>query len=206
MSGTPDHRPDPVVRDAPLRADARAKALATLEAADRLLRVNPSATMEQIARAAGASRATVHRHFATREALLVALSRWALGRIVAALEDARVHEGPAEEALFRATRNVIAAKVGLEYTRTLPPADDPLVAAAQERLRALAADVLTRCRDEGLIASGVDPQWALTTFYALVHEAAVQDSGATAPEERAARVVTTLLHGVGPRAGGPAGA
>lgn len=186
-----------------LRADAYAKAVEVLEAADRLLRVNPTATLEEIAREAGASRATIYRRFPTRADLLVALSRWAVGRIVSALEDAQIGVLPAKEALYRATLNVIEAKVGLEYTRTLTPADDPLVAKAQERMRGLAIQLLTQCRTQGLIASEADLEWVLTVFYALVHEAAVRDVGSDemTPEKMAAQVLDTLLHGVGTTTG-----
>ena len=182
-----------------LRSDAYAKAVEVLQAADRLLRVNRAATLEEIAQEAGASRATIYRRFPTRGDLLVALSRWAVGRIVIALEDAQINVPPAEEALYRATLNVIEIKVGLEYSRTLAPADDPVVAKSQAQMRELAIRLLTQCRESGLIAPEADLDWVLTVFYALVHEAAVSGraGGAETPDQIASRVVDTLLHGVG---------
>ncbi|MDN5727444.1 MAG: TetR/AcrR family transcriptional regulator [Propionibacteriales bacterium] len=182
-----------------VRADAYVKGVEVLHAADRLLRVNPAATLEEIGQAAGASRATIYRRFPTRGDLLIALSRWATCRIVAALEDAQIGVLPAEQALHRATRNVIEVKVGLEYARTLAPADDPVVAESQARMRELAVGLLTRCREAGLITPGADLDWVLTVFYALVHEAAVSDrtGGTETPDRIASRVIDTLLHGVG---------
>lgn len=182
-----------------LRADAYAKAVEVLEAADRLLRVNPAATLEEIAQEAGASRATIYRRFPTRSDLLVALSRWAVGRIVTALEEARIGTVPAEDALFQATRNVIEVKVGLEFARTLAPADDPIVAELQIRMRDLATALLAECQTAGIISSDADLDWTLTVFYALVHEAAVNGttSDEATPDQMTTRVIDTLLHGLG---------
>ncbi|MFT3861137.1 TetR/AcrR family transcriptional regulator [Micropruina sp.] len=170
-----------------------------LEAADRLLRANPAATLEEIAQESGASRATIYRRFPTRNDLLIALSRWAVGRIVTALEGAQIGAAPAEDALFRATRNVIEVKVGLEFARTLAPADDPIVSELQTRMRDLATALLTECQTTGIINSDADLDWALTVFYALVHEAAMNGttSDETTADQMATRVVDTLLHGLG---------
>lgn len=182
----------------PLRPDALAKATDILAAADRLLRTDPSATMDEIARAAGASHATIHRRFPTRTDLMVALSRWAVSRIVAALESAGIASAPAYVSLYQATRNVIEVKVSLEYARGLPPADDPTVTQLQARMQTLADDLITRCVDAGLIAADADPDWVRTVFYALVHEATSPEVPPELSVDAAAtRVVETLLHGVG---------
>ncbi len=55
------------------RADALRNRERILDAAERLLEHSPSATLADIAAAAGVSRSTVHRRFADRDALLAAL-------------------------------------------------------------------------------------------------------------------------------------
>ena len=42
---------------------------------------NPSSSMQDVAEAAGMSRATLHRRFASRDELVVAIARWALGQL-----------------------------------------------------------------------------------------------------------------------------
>ena len=54
--------------------------------------------MDEVARAAGISRATLHRHFAGRDALVRALEALGIAECEAALEAARLDDGPAEEA------------------------------------------------------------------------------------------------------------
>ncbi|MEO0974202.1 MAG: TetR family transcriptional regulator, partial [Pseudomonadota bacterium] len=49
-----------------------------VEAAIALLAINPGATMTQIATAARVGRATLHRHFSSREDLLHEVARYAL--------------------------------------------------------------------------------------------------------------------------------
>ncbi|OAT67122.1 hypothetical protein AWB85_13210 [Mycobacteroides immunogenum] len=61
----------------------------------------PNATMDEIAVAVGVGRATLHRYFAGRVALITALNQLAVTRASAALEGARLDEGPASEALRR---------------------------------------------------------------------------------------------------------
>ena len=51
-----------------------------MDAARRLLAANGDVTMRRIAEAAGLGRGTVHRHFATREALMDAVRRQARDR------------------------------------------------------------------------------------------------------------------------------
>nr|BFE79473.1 hypothetical protein GCM10020093_020740 [Planobispora longispora] len=61
-------------------------------AADLLTR-KATATMEEVARAAGISRATLNRHFTGRDALVRALEELGIAKCEAALEAARLEEG-----------------------------------------------------------------------------------------------------------------
>ena len=74
-STPPDQRPV-----AYMRADAARNVHRIVEVAARLLGEDPHAGMAEVAAAAGISRATVYRHFTTREALIDAIRRQALAQ------------------------------------------------------------------------------------------------------------------------------
>ncbi|MGQ4485016.1 TetR/AcrR family transcriptional regulator [Streptomyces sp. SAS_281] len=69
-----------------------------------LLSRRATATTEEVARAAGVSRATLNRHFPGREALVRALEDLGIAECEAALEASRPEDGPAEEAVHRLVR------------------------------------------------------------------------------------------------------
>ena len=72
-----------------------------LRAAADFLGRRPNATQDEIAAAVGVSRATLHRHFAGRAALLEALDELAVAQMDQALKTARLQEDSAIEALRR---------------------------------------------------------------------------------------------------------
>lgn len=83
------------------------------------------AGMADIARAAGVGRATLYRHFATREALLRELSQFSADECVRAVQDAVREGGELRATVLRATRALLA--VGREYWTLVStgPAEGP---------------------------------------------------------------------------------
>ncbi|WP_344327591.1 helix-turn-helix domain-containing protein [Streptomyces macrosporus] len=75
-----------------------------LRAAADLLARRATATMGEVARAAGVSRATLNRHFAGRDALVRALEDLGIAECEAALDAARLEEGAAADAVRRLVR------------------------------------------------------------------------------------------------------
>ena len=125
-----------------------------LGAAQRLLNSDPGASMSTIAEAAGVSRATLHRHFDSREALLVELGTRSLDQGEQRLDDADA-EGVAasgdadrirtaiqslvlgyvddsDDHAFALTDHVILANAAIiERTQRLADREGVLLAAAQ---------------------------------------------------------------------------
>ncbi|MBB4889666.1 AcrR family transcriptional regulator [Streptomyces netropsis] len=182
-----------------LRADAERTVRAILEAAERVLSSDPTATMEQIAAAAGVARTTVHRRFVTREALVDALAAWATQRFHEAVEAARPRTSPPLVALHQVTVNVLQVKIGWGFAMSRTAPTDPEVARAHADVLDQCDHLFRRAREEGLLPPDVDLEWARRVYYALIHEAAEEGRGAEegAVDALAARVVDTLLHGVG---------
>jgi AcrR family transcriptional regulator len=85
-----------------------------LDTAVATLAANPGASLQEIAEAAGISRATLHRRFAGRDELLLAISEWAIGQLEGineAVELSGLRGRAAIEALLERTI-LLAPKIG----------------------------------------------------------------------------------------------
>ncbi|MFF8959755.1 TetR/AcrR family transcriptional regulator [Streptomyces sp. NPDC014894] len=189
----------------PLRADAERTVRAIIEAAERVLSADPSASMERIAEAAGVARTTVHRRFASREALVDALSAWATRQFHEAVEAARPDTTPPLVALYQVTANVLRVKIDWSFAMSSLAPENREAARVHAEVVEGCDRLFRRALDAGVLRPGTDLVWARRVYYALIHEAA-QDraEGSGDADERAARVVDTLLRGVGAGSGGGA--
>lgn len=188
--------------DRPLRADAERSVRAILEAAERVLAVDPNASVEQIAESAGLARTTVHRRFATRQAIIDALAVSAKQELADSLQASPLLQAPALVALHRTTEQVLRIKGKWRFTLGNPLAD---TSAAQEiwaEINASCLELLAHAVQSGLIDPNTDLEWTRRVYYALMGE--ITDSTAPEPDGTpdyifmATRVVDTLLHGAGP--------
>jgi TetR/AcrR family transcriptional regulator, mexCD-oprJ operon repressor len=110
------------------------------------------------------SRATVHRHFQTRDALLQALADSASADAKQRLADANLENVPVEEGIGRAARALVA--VGQRYPSAL---QDPTILGSQSRaIREPLAALLQRGRADGRIRSDVPLECLLESLLALV--------------------------------------
>ena len=153
----------------PRRADAERNVLRIQEAAIRLWAEQPSAGVADVAAAAGVGRATLYRHFPTRESLLEAIRTQGLTDGEAAMETCRLDEGPAMEALSR----LLAAwlELGDRYRVVVanPSKPDNLDARTrEERLGAAMHMLILRGQTEGEFSQDVPPMWGASAVGALL--------------------------------------
>ncbi|MFT3691237.1 TetR/AcrR family transcriptional regulator [Paenirhodobacter sp.] len=186
----------------PLRADAERSVRAILEAAERVLRADPAASLAQIAEAAGVARTTIHRRFSSREALLDALRAWSVGQFNAAVDDARPEASPPMVALYQLTLNILRAKIawsyGMAQAERAGPAVPEMLAAVTGRCEKL----FERMQAAGLITENADLHWALRVYRALIAETlhGEKASGDADADVLATRIVATLMQGIGTEA------
>lgn len=143
-------------------------------AAARHLSLAPAASMQELATAAGISRATLFRRFPSRGALVVELCEAAAEAFVRAVQDAAPAEGSPPQAMERvvAALSDLASVVGLLGLQPLHERVEAAlverVAAADEALR----DLVRRGQESGDFRVQVDPEWVLTMLTWLLVGAA----------------------------------
>jgi TetR/AcrR family transcriptional regulator, mexCD-oprJ operon repressor len=142
----------------------RITAATIIETAAALLAAGQRASIAEVAAAAGVARATVHRHFPSRDALLRALADSASADARQRLADANLENVPIEEGIGRAARALVA--VGDRYPAAL---QDPTILGTQHpAIREPLTVLLRRGRADGRIRSDVPLDCLLESLLALV--------------------------------------
>ncbi|MEV0719625.1 helix-turn-helix domain-containing protein [Asanoa sp. NPDC050611] len=179
-----------------MRADAARNLAEVLRAGARLLAENPDTPLSAIAAEAGVDRSTVHRRFATREALLSAVFEAKLDSSERVLDAARLTAAPVAVALHRYVEGIVPVSrewpVDTRRMMRADPAADRRASAQSARLDAF----VQRAVDEGLLRPDVSPAWARAVLDQLVKTIAY-DFPDVAPPQAADLVADTLLNGVG---------
>lgn len=174
-----------------------ARKQAVLDAATRLLAVNPRASMQDIATAAGISRATLHRYFSSRDELIEALGLLAVDRITAAYAAARLDEGTVLEALERlveALVPVVHQFAFLVSETQIRECED--VTKSDRELQVQTEHLMRRGQIEGTLRSDRPAAWlpyALSGLFLAAEEAVRM--GDIAPREASQLVLDSFLHG-----------
>ncbi len=172
---------------APTRGEtSRASSRSTTE----LIATDPGVSMEQVAAVAGVSRATLYHHFASRDALMDALTDQSIGEVTSALGAARAAEGTAPEAMERVLRaawQVIGRYRGLVIVnQRLERAElRARLAPALAPVRALIA----RGQRDGAFDPELPAEWLLSTVIDLIHAASRQVTGGAMDPSAAERAL-----------------
>lgn len=182
-----------------LRADAERNVRAIIDAAIVLLAAEPDASMERVAAAAGVGRATVYRHFASRDHLVRAILDRALQDARDAVVNSQPDEGTALEALTRAVERLLKVADRYRLVRSIAPHDSELRQRAEEVGAPLIA-IIERGQREGAFRRDLPARWGAAALGALMQAVTVQLIDGAVREKDAARLlVTTLVDGIGAR-------
>ena len=133
-------------------------------AAGVLARIGPQASMSEVADAAGVARATLYRYFPTREALLDALTAFAVDRSGEQLAGARLDQVSVREGVTRAVRALVG--VGDQFVvLAREGADEPAFA---ERVVAPLLELVERGQELGEIRGDVPAPWLVQTLLGMI--------------------------------------
>lgn len=170
-----------------------------LDVAAEVLVTNPSASLAQVAEAAGIGRTTLHSQYATRDDLIRAVGLRALDLWEKAVADIG-GTGP-HERLRALAASMIPIGPQLAFLWRTPAFDhDEQIMDRQRAVEVRVLALLESARDGGLLAADAPGWWLLATFHALVYVGAESvDCGNLAPREAPDRVMAMFLHGIGKR-------
>ncbi|MEV6209753.1 helix-turn-helix domain-containing protein [Kitasatospora sp. NPDC051914] len=168
-----------------------------LEAAVGVLSRRPTAHLDEIARAAGISRATLHRIFPGREALIREVGMLSLRKFSEACDTARIEEGPADTALRRLVDAVVPdAALCAFLAGENQLYDDPEINDLWETHDARVRALFLRGQQQGVFRIELSAGWLSEAFFDLVAGVgwAVQD-GRLAPRDGAYSLTELFLGG-----------
>lgn len=168
-----------------------------LEAAVGVLSRRPTAHLDEIARAAGISRATLHRIFPGRDALIREVGALGLRKFATALDSAAIETGDAQSALRRLVDAIVPdAALCAFLAGENQLYDDPEINELWEIQDSRVRVLFLRGQQEGVFRIELSAGWLSEAFFDLVAGVgwAVQD-GRLAPRDSAYSLAELFLGG-----------
>ncbi len=175
-----------------LRSDAQRTHDRIFAAATASLAVDPHAGMDVIAQAAGIGRATLYRHFATREALLGALRERFVERLEAASQASLTEDDPRQAVLVWFDMGMRA--VADTCTFSGGAADPVLQSRSMAVIETTATAFIEKANALGRLQDDIDASWVVTVGKALIDAGAREIALGTSVDVVAPRVARTAAN------------
>ena len=175
---------------------------ALIEAGLAELPVNPTASLTEIAEIAGIGRATLYRHFASREALIEEILAVSFDDLINALMPMENENLRGKKAMLRAVELMMPladrlrflSSFWLEGERVL--SKDPRYALMEEET----IQAIEQAKEDGDIRSDLPTRWVMNTYDSLIFSAWEMNTRGEASIEEVTRLLTiTFFEGVSPK-------
>ena len=171
---------------------------ALLDAAAAMLADNPGASMSEVAEAAGVGRATLYRHFPTRDALVRELALEAIERTDAAVAPVFAQGLSSEDALLGMLEAIVPLGDRFHFLSNEHVEDEEVAEGIRRQARETASFV-EQAKVDGLFAPELPTAWIVAAIDALVWTAwATVREGTVAPRDAASLAFRTLVRGMAP--------
>ncbi|WP_344059327.1 TetR/AcrR family transcriptional regulator [Microbacterium pumilum] len=183
-----------VQRERAVRSDSTRNRDAILQAAAECLSVNPSASLADIAQAAGIARITLYGHFSSRNELLTELVHTSMARVEAELAsvDLSGDTWHALEALVASSWRLVSSLSVLRgVAEHALPADEMHGSHGDPRTRV--EHLLARGRADGSFRDDQSIAWQTACYFSLLHGAAAEvRAGRLSEDEVQESLIQTL--------------
>jgi AcrR family transcriptional regulator len=168
-----------------------------LDAVAEVLVANLSASMAEVAKAAGIGRTTLHKHYASRDELLRAVGFRALELWDLALDG--VPDSDPDGGLLAVATAMVPIGPQLAFLWRTPALDQfPELVKRAMAVEDRTTAILLRAQRRNVIAPGIPDWWLLDTYLSLIYSASIAVTGGKlAPLDAPGLAVRTLLHGIG---------
>ena len=170
---------------------------AIIEAGFQLLNQRPASTLEEIANLAGVGRATLHRHFSSRDALMKALAQTATRELDEAVEEAVTHALSHTQGLRLAMSAMIplATRQWFLIHQHVEISDE--VSTAHEKDMVELRESIEAAKQEGTFDPAIPTSWIIETYQSLIYSAWVMvRDGECTPKQASELAWRTLEQGL----------
>ncbi|KZL19537.1 DNA-binding transcriptional regulator EnvR [Pseudovibrio axinellae] len=161
---------------------------------------NPSATLTEIAEIAGIGRATLYRHFASREVLIEEILKVSLEDIIKALAPMDKENLRGKRAMIRGLELLLPLADRIRFMATFWVEADKVLSKdyRAEWLDGAAIEAVEQAKEDGDIRKDLPTRWIADCYDALIFSAwELVTEGEVTTDEMTALLATTFFEGVG---------
>ena len=170
---------------------------AIIDAAFAVFSKDPSAALSEVATLAGVGRATLHRHFASREDLVRQLAKIANDEMDQAVDEACAEVTSYSDAARRSLQALIPLGDRYGFLELEPLDNDPELKAAYARQKRETEDMVEAAKGEGLFDRTVPTSWIVQAYDHLLYAGWESvKAGETTPDQAADLAWRTLTTGL----------